>query len=103
MDKKFLLTLRIICNGEKYKFLQYFNNYEKACAKLEEYENKFYFLVEKYGWDCSEDREDNHPIDRLYWFLLYATSMPREEHENFQVEGSVEDITKEQNWEIHYL
>ena len=100
---RYLLTLNIICNGERYKFLKYFSVYEDACAELEKYENMFYFLVVDYNWDCSEDREDCQPDEPLYWFNLYPSSMPVEDRDKFSVEGNITDTYDETNWIINYL
>lgn len=105
MNNKFryLLTLNIVCNGQRYRFLKYFNVYENACIELEAYENKFYFLVTDYNWDCSEDREDCQPDEPLYWFNLYPSSMPVEDRDKFSVEGNITDTYDETNWIINYL
>ena len=103
MTKKYLMTLWVVCHGQRYKFLKWFNVYEEACAELEKYEDMFYFLVTDYNWDCSEDREHCNPDEPLYWFVLDPSSMPRED---FNVEGQVIDITEDDDcceWVINYL
>lgn len=86
-DNIWHVELKIIVDGFVYKGGTDFNNEYDACKFLETLEDRFYFLVDTYNWDCMEEREDGEPDFKLYNFLIVGSHYRQNE---YSVEGWVE-------------